>query len=177
MCRISYALYILRVFVLKHEMQMRTFIDQYRDICCSPLIATCPLFLVDSLSVIWYQQYLAAVSVIWKEGKCLCSCPRNASIYPTFLLSASDGTLLVCVLSGCCLFAEERGSSGLDSVWFQSPVCLHNSALKSPGLSFVKGGVDAGVVSLAELMHCLALKSGGFCVKLAAEAGFITKNL
>ena len=65
MCRISYVLYTLRVFVFKDEMQMRTFIDQLPDTCCSHLIdTTCLLFLVDSLSMIWYPQYLAAVSVI-----------------------------------------------------------------------------------------------------------------
>lgn len=56
-----------------------------------------------------------------------------------------------------------------------SLVCPYCSALKSLVLSLVKG-VDAGVVSPPELIHGLALKSRGFCIKVVTEAGFITKN-
>lgn len=173
---ISYALYALEVFAFKREMPMRTCIDQFLDICCSPLMDTCPCFLVDS--VIWYPQCLAAVSVIWKKGKCLCSCPRNAFTpllcYQHLMAVFSRWLALGLCPSGWTLLT---GPGVLPSRPNASLVCSYNSPLKTLVLSLVKEGVDFGVTSRLELICGLALNSGGFCGQVSAEAGLITKNL
>lgn len=104
----SYVLYMLSVFVLKHEMPMRTFIYQFPAVA---LMDTGLLFPVDLLSVIWCPQYLTAICDL-KEREVLMLLPQKCKCLPHFVVISilwwcfPYGTLLGCVLWDCCLFTE-----------------------------------------------------------------------
>lgn len=142
---------------------------------------TCLLFSVDLLSVIWCPQCLTAICDL--RGKCSCSWPRNASVYPTLLLPAPHGSVFHMAHSWDVSFGTAASLLSTEGavLWtlcfLQVQMSLLQFSIKTPVFALVKGGVDGGVMSGPELIHGPAFKSGSFCIKVVTEAGLTNKNL